>query len=120
MVGVEELLHAYSLHRSQSPGRGKRRTGNLHTERKSRVTWGSPKRCEAQGDGGVVVVRPCGTGTSLTRRGESTEARWINKQLTFGRKIWGDSSMLSVRPVKSQYQGPEAGQGRRVWGRRIV
>ncbi len=60
-------------------------------------------------------MRPCGTGTSLTRRGESTEARWINQQLTFGRKIRGDSSMLSVRPVKSQYQGPEAGQVSRVW-----
>jgi hypothetical protein len=42
---------------------------------------------ELQGDGVVIVVRPCGTGTSLTRRGESTEARWINQQLTFSRKI---------------------------------
>src|SRR5258707_5132201 len=63
-------------------------SGNLRTNRVHCVTWGSPKRREAHGDGGAIVVRPCGTGTSLTRRGESTEARWINQQLTFGRKIW--------------------------------
>src|SRR5229473_2698214 len=84
-----------------------RKLGNSQTaspERDARMP-----ACGREGGGGIVV-RPCGTGTSLTRRGESTEARWINQQLTFGRKIWGDSSMLSVRPVKSQCQGPEAGQ----------
>ncbi len=29
----------------------------------------------------LAVVRPCGTRISLTRRDESTEARWINQQL---------------------------------------
>jgi len=36
------MTHGYSLYQGQPPGRRKRRTGNLPTERKPQVTWGSP------------------------------------------------------------------------------
>ena len=51
---------SYSLHQSQSPGRRKRRTGNLRTERRSHVTWGSSKRRKAHDDGGTIVLKCSG------------------------------------------------------------
>ncbi len=44
------------LHQDQPVGNGKRRTGCLQTERRSGVTWGSPKIREGQGDGVAIIV----------------------------------------------------------------
>jgi hypothetical protein len=60
MGRMEELRQSYRLHRSQLSGREKRRKGSLTTQRRERVTWGSPTSGEGQGDGGIIVVRRFG------------------------------------------------------------
>jgi hypothetical protein len=57
MVAVKEIRHPYSLHQSQPLGKRKRCKGSLTTKRRVGVTWGSPTRCKAQGDGGVIVLK---------------------------------------------------------------
>jgi hypothetical protein len=71
---------SYSLHQSQSPGRRKRRTGNLRTERRSHVTWGSSKRRKAQDDGGTIVLKCSG---QRLRQGEGFQrVRSFQERLT--------------------------------------
>ena len=58
--GSHELSQrGYSLHQSQLVGNEKRR---------SDVTWGSPTRGNAQGDGVAIVVRPCGIEVSASEK----------------------------------------------------
>jgi hypothetical protein len=52
----ERFQRCYSLRQDQLVGNEKRRTGCLQTERRSEVTWGSPTRGDAQGDGAVIVI----------------------------------------------------------------
>ena len=54
------MTRVSSLHQGQPPGKGKRRTGDLTTERKPDVTWGSPTSREGYGDGAAIVPKRLG------------------------------------------------------------
>ena len=72
--GSHELSQrGYSLHQSQLVGNEKRRTEGLRTKRRWRVTWGSPTRGDAQGDGAAIVVSQQETveGAKCRRRPDS-------------------------------------------------
>ena len=62
----ERSQHCASLHQDQPVGNGKRRTGCLQTERRSGVTWRSPKIREDQGDGVAIVASHLMTMRSAT------------------------------------------------------
>jgi len=67
--GSHELSQrGYSLHQSQLVGNEKRRTEGLRTKRRSGVTWGSPIRGDAQGDGAAIVASQQGTGEAAKCR----------------------------------------------------
>jgi hypothetical protein len=57
-------------------------------------------------------VRPCGTRTSLTRRGESTEAKWINQQLTSNRKAWSGQKHVVSKADKAPVPGARGRSGK--------
>jgi hypothetical protein len=78
--GSHELSQrGYSLHQSQLVGNEKRRTEGLRTKRRSVVTWGSPTRGDAQGDGVAIVA---GQQESVDKSEVPQEARLRKRWLT--------------------------------------